>query len=306
MTSTNTLGIRNGNQIIPYAAGSPMPAGTIVSYGAATAPTGWAICDGSEKSITTYSELYARIGTTWNTCTNPLTGVANSAPSGGNFRIPDLRGTFLRGVGDFTDNTMDTVLGGFQANKTAKNGLTAAMSGSVASGTANLGTQTANHTHTPTNMQTSAANPSGGAAGLYQGATFPFTTATSVEVGNHSHNDSGHAHTVGTLAATINAGDSETRPQNVGVNYLIKLYDNLANADVYIPAASATETGLVSTAAQTIAGVKTFSAMPALATNTPATAGAAGITGQIAWDASYIYVCVATNSWKRAGIAAGW
>jgi len=82
--------------------------------------------------------------------------------------------------------------------------------------------------------------------------------------------------------------------------------EGAVNASVYIPAASATETGLVSTAAQTIAGVKTFSAMPALATNTPATAGAAGITGQIAWDASYIYVCVATNSWKRAGIAAGW
>jgi hypothetical protein len=82
--------------------------------------------------------------------------------------------------------------------------------------------------------------------------------------------------------------------------------EGAVNASVYIPPASATETGLVSTAAQTIAGVKTFSAMPALATNTPATAGAAGITGQIAWDASYIYVCVATNSWKRAGIAAGW
>ena len=82
--------------------------------------------------------------------------------------------------------------------------------------------------------------------------------------------------------------------------------EGAVNASVYIPAADASTTGLVTAAAQTIAGVKTFSAMPALATNTPATAGAAGITGQIAWDASYIYVCVATNSWKRAGIAAGW
>ena len=82
--------------------------------------------------------------------------------------------------------------------------------------------------------------------------------------------------------------------------------EGAVNASVYIPAADASTTGLITSAAQTIAGVKTFSAMPALATNTPATAGAAGITGQIAWDASYIYVCVATNSWKRAGIAAGW
>jgi len=37
---------------------------------------------------------------------------------------------------------------------------------------------------------------------------------------------------------------------------------------------------------------------------TPASAGAAGNAGDICWDADYIYVCVATNSWKRAAIAA--
>jgi hypothetical protein len=32
---------------------------------------------------------------------------------------------------------------------------------------------------------------------------------------------------------------------------------------------------------------------------TPASASATGTTGQIAWDASYIYVCTATNTWRR-------
>lgn len=36
---------------------------------------------------------------------------------------------------------------------------------------------------------------------------------------------------------------------------------------------------------------------------TPATATDAGNTGDIAWDADYIYVCVATNTWKRVAIA---
>lgn len=36
---------------------------------------------------------------------------------------------------------------------------------------------------------------------------------------------------------------------------------------------------------------------------TPASAGAAGSEGRICWDASYIYVCVATNTWKRVAIA---
>ena len=36
---------------------------------------------------------------------------------------------------------------------------------------------------------------------------------------------------------------------------------------------------------------------------TPASAGATGTTGEIAWDANYIYVCTATNTWKRTAIA---
>jgi len=36
---------------------------------------------------------------------------------------------------------------------------------------------------------------------------------------------------------------------------------------------------------------------------TPASAAAAGVVGTIAWDASYMYVCTATNTWKRVAIA---
>jgi hypothetical protein len=36
---------------------------------------------------------------------------------------------------------------------------------------------------------------------------------------------------------------------------------------------------------------------------TPASASATGTTGQIAWDAGYLYVCTATNTWERASIA---
>lgn len=37
--------------------------------------------------------------------------------------------------------------------------------------------------------------------------------------------------------------------------------------------------------------------------STPASASATGIAGTILWDASYIYVCTATNTWKRVAIA---
>ena len=36
---------------------------------------------------------------------------------------------------------------------------------------------------------------------------------------------------------------------------------------------------------------------------TPASAGADGTAGMIRWDSSYIYVCVAANTWKRVAIA---
>ena len=36
---------------------------------------------------------------------------------------------------------------------------------------------------------------------------------------------------------------------------------------------------------------------------TPASATATGTQGQIAWDANYVYVCVATNTWKRTALA---
>jgi lysophospholipase L1-like esterase len=38
-------------------------------------------------------------------------------------------------------------------------------------------------------------------------------------------------------------------------------------------------------------------------TATPATSGAAGAAGTIVWDASYVYVCIAANTWKRSAIS---
>ena len=35
----------------------------------------------------------------------------------------------------------------------------------------------------------------------------------------------------------------------------------------------------------------------------PATAASTGTTGQVAVDTGYIYVCTATNTWKRVAVA---
>lgn len=40
-------------------------------------------------------------------------------------------------------------------------------------------------------------------------------------------------------------------------------------------------------------------------THTPSSASDTGVTGTIAWDTGFIYICTATNTWKRVAIAGG-
>jgi hypothetical protein len=40
-----------------------------------------------------------------------------------------------------------------------------------------------------------------------------------------------------------------------------------------------------------------------ISSSAPATHTSPGVTGQIAWDSGYVYVCVATNSWKRTALS---
>ena len=56
-------------------------------------------------------------------------------------------------------------------------------------------------------------------------------------------------------------------------------------------------------------GTTAFSALTAINANgialvsAPASAGATGTAGSIAYDSTHIYVCVATNTWVRASLA---
>jgi microcystin-dependent protein len=73
------LGVWAGNSII-------LPPGAIQMYGAASAPSGWLLCDGSAVSRTTYAALFAIISTTY--------GIGNGSTT---FNLPDLRQRFPLG-----------------------------------------------------------------------------------------------------------------------------------------------------------------------------------------------------------------
>jgi microcystin-dependent protein len=65
-----------------------VPAGMLGPFANNSVPTGWLACDGSAVSRSTYSVLYAVIGTTW--------GAGDGSST---FNLPDLEGAFLRGTG---------------------------------------------------------------------------------------------------------------------------------------------------------------------------------------------------------------
>ena len=188
------------------------PPGVVLPYAGAIAPEGWLLCDGTAYSQTTYSALFAAIGSNYNTQTNPTTNVAWTAPAGGSFRVPDHRSVFLRGVGSpFAGDPV--TLGGFQVHKTAKN----ALSNSTSGNTGTVGGSDGSHSHTgiPLNIPSSAgyAGFSGYATsgGVQNNGTTGSTSSTH-----------GHGFTLTAGAQTI-TGDTETRPHNVGVNYIIKI-----------------------------------------------------------------------------------
>lgn len=182
-------------QAVPYAiqAQNGVPTGTIMAYVGTTAPAGWLMCDGAAFPDNVYhAELKTLLGST---------------------TAPDLRGLFLRGVGNVTGYT----------GKTGPSLKTVQTDGIVA------------HNHAVGTLQTSAAgdhahsilrrsNSSSGAYDNNDGNRAESSAATTdrTSLGNFNTNSSG-SHTHALTGTTANTGITETRPINYGVNYIIKI-----------------------------------------------------------------------------------
>ncbi len=82
------------------------PAGLVAYFARSTAPSGWLKCNGAIVSQAVYATLYAAIGNTFNT----------GGEGVGNFRLPDLRGEFLRGWDDGRGVDAGRTLGSYQAD----------------------------------------------------------------------------------------------------------------------------------------------------------------------------------------------
>lgn len=81
------------------------PSGSIITFAGTTTPDGYLLCNGQEVSRTTYSDLFAAIGTTY------------GSTSGTTFKVPDLRGEFIRGFDAGRGIDSGRIFGSFQVDE---------------------------------------------------------------------------------------------------------------------------------------------------------------------------------------------
>lgn len=163
-----------------------VPAGVILPYGGATAPSGWVLCDGAEYDTTgKYARLYAAIGTAFGTS------------GAGKFNVPDTRGKFLRGVDHGAGNDPD------RATRTGSTGgNTGDNVGSLQAG------QIEAHVHNATYSFTGSAD----------GQAMSSATGSNYQVAWESSGGDDFP-----ARNTSSTGGNQTNPINIGVEYIIKL-----------------------------------------------------------------------------------
>jgi len=66
-----------------------VPTGTVSAFAGSAAPTGYVLCDGSEYDQTVQADLFAVLGSTYNT----------GGETANHFRVPDLQGRVVAGMG---------------------------------------------------------------------------------------------------------------------------------------------------------------------------------------------------------------
>lgn len=137
-----------------------VPAGAIMPYGGAAAPTGWLLCDGTSYLRASYASLYAAIGNAYGTV------------DATHFNVPDFRGQFLRGVSGASANDPD------KTSRTAMNtgGNTGNNVGSVQTD------QFKSHTH---QLQLYDDSGSNGTGAMDRAVTFPNPLQTTTATGGN-------------------------------------------------------------------------------------------------------------------------
>ena len=195
-----------------------IPAGSIIAHAVGTVPEGFLECNGDEVHKDDYPDLFKAIGTSYGSTRSTY------------FKVPDLRGSFVRGWdhgrgldphassrGNRGDGGKGSLVGTTQDDSTRmpRNGLTTSNTGShTHSGSADTAGE---HSHTNTAINFDGGQDTyehlkwGGAGTIRRDGAY---------AGSHSHSLSIKSN--GTHSHTVNGGDPESRPVNTYLMYLIK------------------------------------------------------------------------------------
>ena len=107
-------------------------------------------------------------------------------------------------------------------------------------------------------------------------------------------------------AATAATTDFATATQGAKADTALQAANNLSDLAAKPTARANLDLGTIATqAANSVAltGGTISGATIVIPTAAPASASASGTAGTITWDADYVYVCTATNTWKRVAIS---
>jgi microcystin-dependent protein len=185
---------------VPGATAGLSPAGAVISFAGASAPSGWLLCDGSAVSRTTYASLFTVLSTTY--------GAGNGSTT---FNLPNLKGRVPVGL-DSGQTEFDALaeIGGAKTVTLTEAQIpshTHVLSGSTASDT---------HNHTIPNRTTV---PGGTSGNFFESWSSGGSTSRT-----HRTSDDSHSHGVGTLVAanTGGGGAHDNLQPYIVMNYIIK------------------------------------------------------------------------------------
>jgi len=200
--------VYDGTQfILQSSAANPvaMSVGVVMAWPMTTVPSGWLECDGTAVSRTTYSALFAVIGTNYGTGDGSTT-----------FNLPNYKDYFLRGFDasgteassrtDRGDGTTGASVGTKQASAFLRHNHTASVTDP-------------GHTHNMTSDARLAGNGGGATPTGFNITGDNDTTIGSAATKATASNTTGISVTVANTAA--NDSTSETRPKNITVKWII-------------------------------------------------------------------------------------
>jgi len=177
-----------------------VPSGAVFCIAVASVPSGYLECNGATVSRTTYAALFAVIGTQY--------GSTNSS----NFKVPDLRGEFVRGFDNGRNADSGRSIGSSQGSQNASHNHSASATSTAGAHSHALNYQRKHVEDTGTAAVTDIRREGGDGDGGSQN----FTNNTNSGFMNNA------TVSVSTSVSISNQGGSESRPRNVAMMYVIK------------------------------------------------------------------------------------